>query len=523
MSNGPALLRDYVKADELEAALAEYVGVQPEQVLATTGGDDAIDRILRHHLAPGEELIVPVPTFEMIPAFARMADAHLVPVEYEWGAFPVDEILGRVTSKTRVVVAISPDNPTGAAASAQALTDLANALPASALLLVDQAYIEFADEDPTSALLALPNVLVVRTLSKAWGLAGLRVGYLVGPADRVRALRQVGGPYAVSGIGASVALQRLRSGKARMWEFVAENKDRRERLTRLLAGLGGVVQPSQANFVLVRLAGAADVRQALESAGVLTRYFPALVDYLRITVPRSEQEFQRLAEALRTVLRPPALLFDMDGVLADVSGSYRVAIQETCASYGVQVSGSDIARAKAGDNVNDDWALTRALLLAAGAEAPLDEVTMRFEERYQGTPDSPGLWRNERLIPDKERLTALSKECPLGVVTGRPRQDAERFLQEEGIRDLFSVLVCREDAPLKPNPRPVSLAMEKLGVHTAWFLGDTPDDIVAAQGAGALPVGVLAPGAGSEEREALEGAGAVQVLPADKDLGGLLI
>ena len=102
---------------------------------------------------------------------------------------------------------------------------------------------------------------------------------------------------------------------------------------------------------------------------------------------------------------------------------------------------------------------------------------------------------------------------PLGVVTGRPRQDAERFLEQHGIADLMKVVVCREDAAMKPDPAPVKLAMEKLGVRTAWMVGDAPDDILAARRARVLPLGVVAPGDGAETTaQALYQAGAARMV-----------
>ena len=136
-------------------------------------------------------------------------------------------------------------------------------------------------------------------------------------------------------------------------------------------------------------------------------------------------------------------------------------------------------------------------------------------------------------------------------MTGRPRRDAERFLREQEVRGLFSVVICREDAPLKPNPQPVRIALERLEARTAWLLGDTPDDVRAAVGAGVVPVGVVPPfegdggpgggddggveggaGAGGIDaaagddlraaiRTALEAAGAARIVEANADFGGL--
>ena len=519
--HGPALLRKYADPAPLEAAYAAYLGTDPANVLATTGGDDAIDRVFRAFLAPGQEMVFPTPTFEMVPACARMARGDLVPIEYEWGTLPHDDILAEVNERTGVVAVLTPDNPTGRAFSTESLLRLAAALPSEITLMVDLAYAEFADEDPTAALLEVPPAIMIRTMSKSWGLAGLRVGFAVGAKDRIDVLRGYGGPYALTGPSIAIAVDRLQNGVDEMRGFVEYVRSRRERLAAVLRDVGGVPEPSQTNFVLASFPDARWIQRGMAAQGVLVRYFAHLPEYVRITVPRDDAEFRRVERALRCLDRPEAILFDMDGVLADVRRSYREAIVRTCASFGVEAGRDLIEAVKAAGQANDDWAVTHGVLAEAGVEASLAEVTARFEEVYQGTEDEPGLRRHETLIPSREVLEGLARSFKLGVVTGRPRADAERFLREQGVRGFFSAVVCREDAPLKPDPAPVRVALDHLEARTAWMLGDTPDDVRAAVGAGVVPVGVAGPGGGETIWRALEAAGAARIVEADTDFGGL--
>jgi HAD superfamily hydrolase (TIGR01548 family) len=210
-------------------------------------------------------------------------------------------------------------------------------------------------------------------------------------------------------------------------------------------------------------------------------------------------------------------------VLADVSGSYREAITGAAAMYGVTLTPDEIWAAKRRGNANNDWVLTRDLLRARGVDAPLQEVTDRFEALYQGTDEMPGLWANERLMVDREWLVRLAARRPLAIVTGRPRLDCERFLRQHDIADLFQAVVVMQDAPLKPDPAPVYLALRRLGVSRAWMLGDTPDDVRAARGAGVVPLGVVGPGESAEAaRATLLNAGAARVLDRVEDLEALL-
>jgi HAD superfamily hydrolase (TIGR01548 family) len=258
--------------------------------------------------------------------------------------------------------------------------------------------------------------------------------------------------------------------------------------------------------------------------GVAIRYLPDPEgDRVRITCPAGDQSWDMLERAIRTVMTPQALLFDMDGVLADVSRSYRQAIITTASSFGVEISAEDVARAKTAGNANDDWQLTANLMASRGVERPLAEVKERFEAFYQGAPGRPGLRETETLLVPADVLRRLSRRYQLGIATGRPRADAERFLSRFGLSGCFACCVTREDGPLKPDSFAVSDAMRHLGVERAWMFGDTPDDIRSARGAGALPVGVLPPENSATALEpALITAGAAWVLPSMTSLEGIL-
>ncbi len=302
----PEALRRYPDASGLEARLAASHGVDPLRVLVTAGADEALDRACRAFLGPDRSLVLPVPTFEMIERYTALARARVLEVEWPGGAFPVDATLARIEADTALVVLVSPNNPTGATAT---LTDLARLLDGTgrALLLVDAAYGELADVDLGPSAVADGRALVVRTLSKAWGLAGLRVGYAVGPPRVIAALRAAGGPYPVAGPALAIAQARLESAGPDVAAYVSRVREERAPLRAALARLGAEAPPSQANFVFARFpdeAAARAVHAQLRARGVSVRAFPArarLADCLRVTCPSEPAAFARLLGALEDV------------------------------------------------------------------------------------------------------------------------------------------------------------------------------------------------------------------------------
>ena len=517
----PEALRRYPDVSTLEATLASRVGVSPERVIVTAGADDAIDRVCRAYLGAGRTMLRSEPTFEMFDHFAKLAGAATVArVPWRCGEFPLAAFLDRLGERPAVIAIVSPNNPTGAAAAAADVRRLAEVAP-NALVVLDHVYVEYADEDLTRAVLDLPNVVVLRTLSKAWGLAGCRIGYAIGSPDVIASLRIAGAPYAVAAPSVALALRQLAQGGKLLETHVARVREERAALCARLTALGLAPLPSQANFILAECGVLAPfLTAALSALGVIVRDFPnrpGLIGAIRITLPGDAIAFQRLVAAFETVLAPEALLFDLDGVLADVQHSQRAAIAATASSFGAPVTPVQVATAIRSGNAANDWLVTRRLIEAAGVDASLADVTARYQSLYLD------LREKEQLIPSSSLLERLAARLPLALVTGRPRAEAEWFLDRAGIASFFKAVVAMEDARAKPDPAPVQLALERLGVRRAWLIGDTPDDVRCAKQAGVLPLGVVAPGDDpSLAGAALRDAGAACVCDRLSDLLELL-
>lgn len=241
------------------------------------------------------------------------------------------------------------------------------------------------------------------------------------------------------------------------------------------------------------------------------------------------------------------ILLDMDGVLAEVSKSYRAAIVATCHTYGAtSVTQDTVTEWKARGNANDDWKLSYDLIRddpAGQKDVTLEQVTETFEEYYQGKEGDdtkPGLYKLEALIPTRETLLELKRRSKpgIGIVTGRPRKDCSKFLQMHNLEDLISATYCMEDGPSKPSPVPVQMCCKQMNISPSEFValvGDTPDDIKAAVAAGCSAVAVTTPEAVKESIEkgephtsskmaiAMKEAGADIILPPGfADLVGML-
>jgi hypothetical protein len=236
-----------------------------------------------------------------------------------------------VTVRTTVVVVASPNSPTGLAATVRDLELLSDAAP-GALLLVHMAYVEFADEDLTRVALALPNAVVTRSFSKAWGLAGLRVGWAAGNHAVIDWMRVTGHPCAVSAPSLAIARERFRMGQDDVRRFVSVVREQRVQLASLLARLGVASPASQGNFVLGRFDDARWVYDALAGLGIGVRLYqgkPFLEGCLRVTVPGEPEPFDRLCKALETVLAPRCVLVAGSLCVAARAGLERLAERVT--------------------------------------------------------------------------------------------------------------------------------------------------------------------------------------------------
>lgn len=295
----------YPSFGELEALLADRWGVEPARVVVTAGGDDAISRICASRLAPGARMLVHEPAFEMFGVYARSRGADLVPIRWLDGeAFPLEATIDAIESDASLGLAsvVSPSNPSGGAVSLGEALAVADACERSgAAFLFDAAYGEFATVDPSHVLVADGSAYVVRSFSKAYGLAGLRLGYAIAPGEReASALRACGMPYPSSTLAVTAAFATL-ADEAALASIVTTVRSERALLSERLRELGAKVAEPNANFVLARVRDSAGLAAHLASTGIAIRSYggrPLLADAVRISCPCDPEGLSALLSAL---------------------------------------------------------------------------------------------------------------------------------------------------------------------------------------------------------------------------------
>jgi histidinol-phosphate aminotransferase len=300
-------LARYPQREPVEAEVADFMGLSAAQVLLTNGVDEAIHLLCATYLDPGDEAIIVVPTFSMYAIFAAAEDAHVIQIlAGENFAFPLQEVLARISSRTRLIAVANPNNPTGAAVACEVLLQIAKAAPQAAVL-VDEAYYEFHRETMLNFPTWPANLFVARTFSKAYGLAGLRIGILAGDARQVTMVRAVASPYNVNAVALAVLPEALRDQQY-VEDYIAQVQCGRTMLERELKTLSLQYWPSRANFVLVRIGPAyAEFMQGLRARGILTRdrnSDPGCEGCVRLTVGSIEHT-RILIDAVREVLAQP--------------------------------------------------------------------------------------------------------------------------------------------------------------------------------------------------------------------------
>jgi len=300
-------LTRYPERASVEALVASTLGLQAEQVALTNGVDEAIHVLFETYLEAGDELLLPVPTYTMYEVYVSATDATAVPVlAGDDLAFPYERLLAAITPRTKIIAIANPNSPSGSPATREQLLEIARRAP-QAVLLVDEAYFHFHGETLMDLVGKVPNLMVARTFSKAYGLAGLRLGLLAGPVEMMRWIKRVLSPYSVNSLALACLPPALEDTAYMDW-YVGEVVAARADFEVAIDAAGLRRWPSSANFILVDIGPQhKDFTRLMSAAGVLVRdrsNDPGCDGYVRVTIGTREQmalAARALAETLATL------------------------------------------------------------------------------------------------------------------------------------------------------------------------------------------------------------------------------
>ncbi|GAA3507060.1 histidinol-phosphate transaminase [Streptomyces showdoensis] len=288
----------------LVRAIARAHGIAEDRVAVGAGSVALLQTLFQSVADPGAEAVYAWPSFEVYPTLAALAGVTAVPVPLADEAHDLPAMAERITPRTRLVIVCDPNNPTGTVVDPDELRKFVASVPPTCLVAVDEAYHEYVRGPAAPGALALcadhPNLVVLRTFSKAYGLAGLRTGYLVGHPHVVERLRKASPPYAVSTVAQEAAVAAL-GLEERLLRRVDETVAERTRVRDALVGAGWEVPESQANFVWLRLGpDAAEFGAWCAERGVAVRAFAGVGVRVSIGSAEDDDRFLAVADAWRT-------------------------------------------------------------------------------------------------------------------------------------------------------------------------------------------------------------------------------
>jgi histidinol-phosphate aminotransferase len=291
----------------LKQKLAEKLGVEPANLVLGNGSNEIIEFVAHALLSPGAEVVVSQFCFAIYPIVTKLFGANLVIVPAKNYGHDLPAMLKAITSKTRIIFVANPNNPTGTLASREEVIQFVNDVPDDVLLVMDEAYIEFLDDAlgliPLIRLGVRKNLILMRTFSKIYGLAGLRIGYGIANSELVAALEKVRQPFNINSLAQAAALAALDDDE-HVRKTRANNFAGLEFLEKAFRDLKLEFVPSSANFILVRVGEGQKVFDAMQKQGVIVRPMGGyqLSEWIRISIG-TPKENQRCLDALKNSIR----------------------------------------------------------------------------------------------------------------------------------------------------------------------------------------------------------------------------
>lgn len=505
----------------LENQMASDMGLVSGSVMLSNGGDESIELLYKKCKLNKQSLLIPEPCFSQYTHNQMVWQNDTVFTAACADLSINTEALKANMQANQWVVLTRPNNPTGEYLDNVDLIDLiAMAQQKGAWVFLDEAYVEFANDDQPIDYAAYDNLITLRTFSKAFGLAGARIGYLFGVPKLIEQFRKIAMPFNVSGVNLQLASAAWQA-KDEIIDYCQTIENNRITVAQIL--LNNRLKPfsSKGNFLLFET----NPSQKTLLSRVMCKFgiqikteLAGLPNAVRLTIP---ENIERLTQVLQLILEPEVLAFDMDGVLIDTSKSYdQCIIQSVATLTGQAVNQAEIEVVRAKGGFNNDWMLAAELVKQQGVEVAYETVIETFQKLYLGDDINLGLVSQEQdLLLDPLKQQVFNTQQTTAIVTGRPRMEAEQGVKQLKIDPDF--IISADDVKLqKPNPEGLLQVLKTTQSASAWFCGDTVDDMQAGTKAGCVCIGI-----GATTPEAIENlyqAGADVVLENINQLETLL-
>lgn len=482
----------YPEYPEFVEKLAAMYGIKPNELILTNGSDEGIMVVCNTFVEPGEDTaIVSRPCFSVIPHSLRLAGAKLVNVDVLPDlSFNLSGIEAALEAGAKIAFFATPENPTGAQLPADVIEGWCQKYP-NTLIVIDEAYGEFSNTTVIPLIEKYSNLLVLKTFSKAWAMAGLRLGCIFGQPQMIEYLKIVTPVFSVNNAAIWTASQLL-DRRADVDRYVAEVNERKSRLVKNLEERGFEVFSGAGNSILLSFGILADkFCQFCRDEKVLVRnrskqVFPAaefdpMWGRIRISIG-TEAEQELFLTTLDKFQKSYGIIFDLDGTLVDTSASFDETVAQMVERYsGQPLQPDELRKLREEGGYNDDWVASIELLRRRGVTVEMREFSPEATKLYLSLAPS-----TEKLLLAVESLQKFSMRFPIFIVTGRTRGEYDPVWGER-LNPLFKRVYCLDDITglgAKPSPDYINRNLEDFDLKFGVYIGNSVDDMSAALAAG---------------------------------------
>jgi histidinol-phosphate aminotransferase len=510
----------YPEYKRLMSSLSGFYDLPEKNIFISNGTGEAIFLISFTFIEPGKDkALVFNPTFALIPHYLKISGSKLNQLSLEQDLkYNISLIEKELKKKFKIVMLASPDNPTGAQINKENIKKWCSGYPET-LFVIDEAYAEYSEGSAIDLIKKYNNLIIIRTFSKAWGLAGLRFGIVLADSSIIRELLKVRTPYSINSQAVETVINCLIQ-KNKIIKKARELLIRKKDVIRSVENLGYKTHSGGGNFFLIKTGVENKIFcEYFKKNNILVRDQSdkhLLNGYVRVTVG-TKNENERFLKTLKKYNKERAVIFDLDDTLVDVSKSYDHTILTIVnKNTSEKITRKDIYKIRSEGGFNDDWVTIHELLKRRRVNKDLTDIINESREFYLKIARD-----KELLLINKELLKLLAERFRIYVFTGRPHNEYDKIWGNK-LNKYFTKVYCVDDFKgLKPKPSPEMLMniMKKEKIKNGYYIGNSVDDMISARLAGLIPVGIEK----TMDENTLKNRGAQTVLKNINDIKGMFM